>query len=82
YHGVCHANWLENVAALASEGAFLGAIALLKSMPEVQLYLDAVNFAELYLALLTGTHNSWDVQVAIANFHSSVRHRRPEAIPH
>jgi hypothetical protein len=46
YHGVCHANWLENVAALVSRGAFLGASALLKSMPEVQLYMDAVAHAE------------------------------------
>src|ERR1700739_3415653 len=47
YHGVCHANWLENVAALTSEGAFLGATALLKRMPEVRLYLEAVNDADM-----------------------------------
>jgi hypothetical protein len=46
FHGVCHANWLENVAALATDGAFLGATALLERMPEVRLYLDAVNDAE------------------------------------
>jgi hypothetical protein len=47
YHGVCHANWLENVAALTAEGAFLGATALLEQMPEVRLYLDAVNAADI-----------------------------------
>jgi hypothetical protein len=47
YHGVCHANWLENVAALAAGGAFLGATALLERMPEVRLYVDAVNAAEM-----------------------------------
>lgn len=47
YHGVCHANWLENVSALTAEGAFLGATALLERMPEVRLYLDAVNAAEM-----------------------------------
>ena len=47
FHGVCHANWLENVAALAADGAFLGASALLQRMPEVRLYIDAVNAAEL-----------------------------------
>jgi hypothetical protein len=46
FHGVCHAHWLENVAALAAEGAFLGAAALVPSMPEVRLYLDAVADAE------------------------------------
>jgi hypothetical protein len=47
YHGVCHANWLENVAGLAAERAFLGATALLEKMPEVRLYIDAVNVAEI-----------------------------------
>ena len=47
YHGVCHANWLENVAGLTAGAAFLGATALLGSMPEVRLYLDAVNAAEM-----------------------------------
>src|SRR5258708_16297762 len=47
YHGVCHANWLENVAALAAEGSLLGATALVQGMPEVRVYLDAVNAAEL-----------------------------------
>jgi hypothetical protein len=46
FHGVCHANWLENVAALAAEGAFLGATALLERMPEVRVYLEAVNDAD------------------------------------
>jgi hypothetical protein len=47
YHGVCHAHWLENVAALTADGAFLGAAALLERMPEVRLYLDAVNAADM-----------------------------------
>jgi hypothetical protein len=47
YHGVCHANWLENVAALTASGAFLGVTALLERMPEVRLYLDAINAADM-----------------------------------
>jgi hypothetical protein len=46
YHGVCHANWLENVAGLVASGGFLGATALRKEMPEVQTYIDAVNAAD------------------------------------
>jgi hypothetical protein len=46
YHGVCHAHWLENVAGLAEDGALLGAIALVDRMPEVRLYLDAVDDAD------------------------------------
>jgi len=46
YHGICHANWLENVAGLIESGGFLGATALRKEMPEVQTYIDAVNAAD------------------------------------
>jgi hypothetical protein len=45
FHGVCHAHYLENVAALAKDGAFLGAQALLATMPEVKTYLDSVAHA-------------------------------------
>jgi len=45
HHGVCHAHFLENVAALSREGAFLGAMSLLKEMPEVSAYLEAVAFS-------------------------------------
>ena len=46
FHGVCHANWLENVAALTEVGGFLDAIALRKEMPEVQSYIKAVSAAD------------------------------------
>lgn len=46
FHGICHANWLENVAGLIADGGFLGAAALRKEMPEVQTYIDAVNAAD------------------------------------
>lgn len=46
YHGVCHAHFLENVAALAAGGGFLGATSLLKEMPEARAYLEAVEAAE------------------------------------
>ncbi len=44
YHGVCHAQFLEAVAALSRQGAFLGATSLLPSMSEVQRYIDACDF--------------------------------------
>jgi hypothetical protein len=46
HHGVSHALFLENVAALARAGGFLGSQSLLTSMPESRLYLDAVAHAE------------------------------------
>lgn len=45
YHGVCHAHFLENVAALTKQGAFLGAFSVLPSMPEGAAFVDAVQFA-------------------------------------
>jgi len=45
YHGVCHAHFLENVAALEQTGGYLGAHSLHLSMPEVALFRDAVTYA-------------------------------------
>ena len=46
YHGVNHASWLENVARLAADGSFLGALALTREMPESRFFLDATLEAE------------------------------------
>jgi hypothetical protein len=45
FHGVCHAHFLENVAALDADGAFLGAVSLLRSMPEGEAFASAVEHA-------------------------------------
>jgi hypothetical protein len=45
YHGVCHAHFLENVAALTREGAWLGTVALVPGMPEADAYRQAVEHA-------------------------------------
>lgn len=42
FHGVCHAHFLENVAALARDGAFLGAASLLPDDPEVVRYRKTI----------------------------------------
>ncbi|WP_394843206.1 DUF1152 domain-containing protein [Pendulispora brunnea] len=44
FHGVCHAQFLENVAALDTVGGYLGAHTLLLGMPEAQLFRDALDF--------------------------------------
>jgi hypothetical protein len=41
FHGVCHAQFLEAVAALTRAGAFLGAFALTPDMPEAIRYRQA-----------------------------------------
>ncbi len=45
FHGVCHAHFLENVAALETDGAFLGAFSVPRSSREGAAYLDAVELA-------------------------------------
>jgi hypothetical protein len=46
YHGVCHAHFLEDVAALMAAGAFLGSFSVLPTMPEGRAFLEAVDFAQ------------------------------------
>ncbi len=45
YHGVCHAQFLEAVAGLANDGAYLGTFSLHQEMPEARMYMDAVRHA-------------------------------------
>jgi len=76
YHGVCHANWLENVAGLAADGAFLGATALLEKMPEVRLYLDAVNAADMATPLQPSIVNGSIVSAIEGHFGDYHRNAR------
>jgi hypothetical protein len=79
YHGVCHANWLENVAALAADGAFLGATALLERMPEVRLYLDAVNAADTTTQFLPSIVNGSIVSAIEGRFGDYHRNPRTQS---
>jgi len=79
YHGVCHANWLENVAEISSDGGFLGATALLKSMPEVQRYIDAVNVAEAATPLRPSIVNGSIVSAIEGRFGNYHRTSRTES---
>jgi hypothetical protein len=46
YHGVCHAHFLENVAALERDGAYLGAFSVPRTSAEGSAFLDAVDYAQ------------------------------------
>jgi hypothetical protein len=46
FHGVAHADFLENVAALTRAGAYLGAFSLHSGMPEVDAWLEAVDYVQ------------------------------------
>jgi hypothetical protein len=45
FHGVCHAQCFEAIAALTRSGGCLGTLSVLPQMPEAQEYLDAVAYA-------------------------------------
>lgn len=44
FHGVCHAHFLENVAALIEDDAYLGAWSLTRDSKEFSLYREACEF--------------------------------------
>lgn len=46
HHGVCHAHFLENVATLDRDGAYLGAFSLARSSDEGAAFVDAVAKAQ------------------------------------
>ncbi|WP_223166905.1 DUF1152 domain-containing protein [Nonomuraea sp. SYSU D8015] len=59
YHGVNHAQVLENLAALEREGAYLGAFSLSRATKPGALYLDAVAHAQAempgHLSIVNGS---------------------------
>jgi hypothetical protein len=46
FHGVCHAHFLENAAALAKAGAYFGAFSLTTDVPEVVAWLEAMEYVQ------------------------------------
>ncbi|HUS35776.1 MAG TPA: DUF1152 domain-containing protein [Verrucomicrobiae bacterium] len=76
HHGVCHAHFLENVAALAREDAFLGAWSLLHDSPEFAFYRDACEFTFARLPLqpsIVNTSIIAAVNGSFGNVHSTKR---------
>lgn len=45
FHGVCHAHFLENVAALIREGGFLGSFSLNRETEEYEFFREACRYA-------------------------------------
>jgi len=58
FHGICHANFLENVATLIQEGGYLGAWALTREMKEFELYREAAEFVSSRMASRPSIVNS------------------------
>jgi hypothetical protein len=47
FHGICHAHFLENAAALIEEGGYLGSWSLMREMEEFRLYSEAIDYVGL-----------------------------------
>jgi len=81
FHGVCHAHFLENVAALASEGAYLGAHALVGEMDEARRYREAVEYVHERMPIRQSIVNGSIVSALEARFgdyHRTERTRSSE----
>lgn len=68
HHGVCHAHFLENVAALAREDAFLGAWSLLENTEEFQFYREACDYVFARLPQQPSIVNTSIISAVLGNF--------------
>ncbi|HEY6229545.1 MAG TPA: DUF1152 domain-containing protein [Verrucomicrobiae bacterium] len=76
FHGVCHAHFLENVAALIGEGAYLGAWSLTKEMEEFDLYQQACEFVHSRMPRSPSIVNTSIISAVLGrfgDFHTSKR---------
>jgi len=81
FHGVCHAQFLENVAALAAEGAYLGAQSLTPEMQEAKHYQAAVNYVHERMPARQSIVNGSIVSALesrFGNYHRTERTRSSE----
>lgn len=76
FHGVCHAHFLESVAALAQSGAYLGAWSLLPQMPEAAAYKNAVEYVHAAMfnhPSIVNTSILSAVEGRFGNYHANYR---------
>lgn len=72
FHGVCHAHFLEAVAALTRSNAFLGVFNVLPQMREGELYVEAIDYCTRHTPLhpsIVSTSISSAVQGHYGNHH-------------
>lgn len=68
HHGVCHAHFLENVAALAREEAYLGAASLLPNSEDFKFYREACDYVFARLSQQLSIVNTSIISAAIGEF--------------
>ena len=76
FHGVCHAHFLENVAALIADNAFLGTWSLMREMDEFELYCEAYDYVVSRMPRspsIVNTSVISAVRGAFGNHHASKR---------
>ena len=78
FHGVCHANFLENVAALIKTGGYLGAWAVTREMSEFQLYQEAIHFVSERMSIRPSIVNSSIISAVEGEFGDHHVTRRTE----
>jgi hypothetical protein len=74
FHGVCHAQFLEAVAAIGRAGGYLGAFSVLPEMPESARYLEALEYVHRLMPQKSIVNSS----VASAIEHEFGDHHRTE----
>jgi hypothetical protein len=86
YHGVCHAHFLENVATLERDGAYLGSFSVPRISALMGIYftfdLPGVARRSLYLERLANTETIFDVSLQIEAFRDETKARPRRTIPH
>ena len=78
FHGVCHAQFLEAVASLTQENAFLGAFTLLPNTDEARHYLSLTDYAGEETATrpsIVNTSIASAVEGRFGNYHATNRTR-------
>ena len=78
HHGVCHAHFLENVAALASDDAYLGAWSLLHDSDEFRFYREACDFTFVRLPNQQSIVNTSIVAAATGSYGDIYATKRTE----
>ncbi len=78
YHGVCHAQFLEAVADLTRQDAFLGMWSLTRDMPEVRRYIEAVDHVNGIMSDHPSIVSSSIVSAVEGEFGNHHRNYRPQ----
>lgn len=75
FHGVSHFRFLENTSKILQTGGFLGSFHLLPSMPEVQKYISAVEYANQRMERQSIVSNSIvsAIEGKFGDFHRTLR---------